>query len=123
MFNRKYFLGTQPRQYGGSSAYRGVKAAHLCQALQREVGDDPDLAVVEEHLRDAAAADEARVDELGHVVAVEVDGGGVHGDEGRHVLVPAVRTLDDIVAPVVVVVARAALPWITLLKINIFAKI
>ena len=36
---------------------------------------------------------------------------------------PAVRTLDDVVAPVVVVVARAALPWITLLKLNIFAKI
>ena len=47
-------------------------------------------ALSAKHGGDAAPPDEARVDQLAHVVAVQVDRGGVHGDEGRHVQVTAV---------------------------------
>ena len=83
--------------------------SHLCQTLETIVGHHPDLAVVKEHGGDSPPPDEARVDQLAHVVPVEVDRGGVHRDEGRHVEVAALRTLDDVVGPVVVVIAGTAL--------------
>ena len=83
--------------------------SHLGQPLETVVGHHPDLAVVEEHGGDPPPADEAGVDQLAHVVPVEVDGGGVHGDEGRDVQVAALGALDDVVGPVVVVIARTAL--------------
>ena len=83
--------------------------SHLCQALEGVVGHHPDLAAVEEHRGDAPPPDEARVAQLAHVVPVQVHGGGVHGDEGRHVEVAPLRALDDVAGPAVVVVASAAL--------------
>ena len=63
---------------------------------------------------DPPPPDEPGVDELAHVVPVQVDRGGVHGDQGRDVLVTAVRALDDVVGPVVVVVTGATLEKIFL---------
>ena len=70
--------------------------SHLCQTLETVVGHHPDLAVVQEHGGDSPPPDEAGVDQLAHVVPVEVDRGGVHGDEGRDVLVTPLRALDDV---------------------------
>ena len=74
---------------------------------------------------DPPPPDEPGVDQLGHVVPVQVDRRGVHGDQGRDVLVPAVGTLDDIVGPVVIVVTGATLVniFIIRLSLNIFLLI
>ena len=45
---------------------------------------------------DPPPPDEPGVDQLTHVVPVQVDRCGVHGDEGRDVLVTPLRTLDDV---------------------------
>ena len=86
-----------------------INNPHLCQPLETVVGHHPDLAVVEEHGGDPPPADETGVNQLAHVVPVEMDGGGVHGDQGRHVQVAALRALDDVVGPVVIVIAGTAL--------------
>ena len=102
-----------------------TKTTHLCQSLQGEVCHHPYLAVVEEDGVDPPPPDEPGVDQLGHVVPVQVDRRGVHGDQGRDVLVPAVGTLDDIVGPVVIVVTGATLIniFIIRLSLNIFLLI
>ena len=57
----------------------------------------------------APSPDEARVDQLAHVVAIKMDGGGVHGNERRHILVTTVGALDDVVGPIVIVVTSTTL--------------
>ena len=83
--------------------------SHLGQALEGVVGHHPDLAAIEEHRGDAPPPDEAGVDQLTHVVPVEVHRGGVHGDQGRDIEVAPLRALDDVVGPTVVVVASTTL--------------
>ena len=68
---------------------------------------------------DPPPPDEPGVDQLGHVVPVQVDRRGVHGDQGRDVLVPAVGTLDDIVGPVVIVVTGATLVNIFIIELSL----
>ena len=87
-----------------------VQHLKLCEAVKGLVVDGLDAAAVEEEVDDPLAADEGLALERAHkVVAVQVDGGGVHGDEGRHVEVAPLRALDDVAGPAVVVVASAAL--------------
>ena len=49
------------------------------------------------------------IDQTGHVVPVQVDGGRVHGDEGRHIHVALPAALDHVGGPGVVMVAGATL--------------
>ena len=85
------------------------KVEHLgpSEAFEAEGADGDNLAVVEEHLRDVTSSNEAGSDQLGHVVAIEVDLSGVHGDEGGHVCVVAGRALDLVRSPLRVVEAGA----------------
>ena len=85
------------------------KVEHLgpSEAFEAEGADGDNLAVVEEHLRDVTSSNEAGSDQLGHVVAIEVDLSGVHGDEGGHLCVVAGRALDLVRSPLRVVEAGA----------------
>ena len=80
-----------------------VENPDVGESLQAEVGHQPDHRAVEEDAAYPAPADEARVDQLGHVVAVEEDLGGVHGDESGHVVVAAVGADDRVHRPAGVV--------------------
>ena len=87
------------------------KVEHLgpSEAFEAEGADGDNLAVVEEHLRDVTSSNEAGSDQLGHVVAIEVDLSGVHGDEGGHVGVVPAGALDLVHRPLGVVEALASL--------------
>ena len=71
----------------------------------------------------ATSPDKAWVDQLAHVVAVQMDRGGVHGDQRRDVLVTTVGTLDDIVGPIVIMVASTTLEHRFLVRIKNFFSI
>ena len=57
----------------------------------------------------ATSPDKSRIDQLTHVVTIEMNSGGVHGYERRNILMASIGALDDIVGPVVVVVAGTSL--------------
>ena len=76
-----------------------VENPDVGESLQAEVGHQPDHRAVEEDAAYPAPPDEARVDQLGHVVAVEEDLGSVHGDESGHVVVAAVGADDRVHRP------------------------
>ena len=86
-----------------------VENPDISEALEAEVGDHSDHRAVQEDTSDPASPDESRVDQLGHVVPVEEDLGGVHGDEGGHVGVAPAGALDRVHRPLRVVEATAAL--------------
>ena len=67
------------------------------------------MAIVEEHGVNATSPDKAGVDQLAHVVTIQMDRGGVHGDQRRDVLVSTVGALDDVVGPIVIMVASTTL--------------
>ena len=87
-----------------------VQHLKLCEAVEGLVIDGLNAAAVEEQVDDPLAADEGLALERAHkVVAVQVDGGGVHGDEGRDLGVAPHGALDDVLRPGRVVEAGAAL--------------
>ena len=67
------------------------------------------MAVVEEHGVNATSPDKSRIDQLTHVVTIQMNSGGVHGYERRNILMASVGALDDVVGPVVIMVTGATL--------------
>ena len=106
----------QRRQIGelGSPQFRDgvvlqVKGDQLGEAVERLVADGLDAARVEVERSEVLPPHKGVGGEVGEGVAVQVDGGGIHGDELGHLGVLPAAALYDVGGPRGVVVAVAAL--------------
>ena len=86
-----------------------IEELEIKQTEESVVADDANLAVVEIQVLHPRSPEEDLTGKISHVVAVEEDAGGVHGDEGRNLAMASGGALDDVGGPGGVVETGAAI--------------